>query len=100
MIEVEADIDLLGRLLVPDLAGWRRCVVVQADDVVGLGEAGEQTVFKHGKCAEADFFGGLEDHHQRAFPFGLAGDEFARRANPRGHVDVMAAGVHHACIFA
>ena len=73
---------------------------MQGDDAVRLGETGIEAVFQHRHGAEADLFGGLGDHDQRALPFGLAGNEFAGRADPAGHVDVVTAGVHDAGFFA
>ena len=68
--------------------------------MVGFGEAGEQAVVQHRHGAKTDLFGGLGDHDQRTFPFGLAGRELAGCADPGGHVDVVAAGVHDAGFFA
>ena len=82
-----------------ECARGERRIVVQADDMVGLREAREQAVLDHAERTEPDLFGGLGDHHQRAFPAGLVGDKIARGSDPDGHVDVVAARMHHAGLF-
>jgi hypothetical protein len=41
-------------------------------------------------------FGRLTDQHQRSVPLALSRSHFASRAQQNGHVQVVAAGVHHA----
>ena len=81
------------------LTSRKRGIVVQTDDMIGLGEAREQAVLDHAERAEADLLRGLSDHDQRALPVGLAGDEIARGSDPDRHVQVVPAGVHHAGLF-
>ena len=81
---------------IADRPGGELRGIVESDCVVGLGEAGEQPVFQHRQRALAHLFSGLQDHHQRAAPFVLMVHQLLRCADPRGHMRVMPAGVHHA----
>ena len=71
-------------------------VAVQAEAVIGPGEALEQAVREHRPGTAAHLLRGLGDEDERALPAVLEGGERAGRADPAGHVHVVAAGVHDA----
>ncbi len=75
-------------------------VVVLGDDVIGPPEALIQPIGQHGAGAVDGLFRGLADEHQRAVPLALARRHLASRAQQHGHMNVVAAGVHHAHILA
>src|SRR3546814_8259439 len=60
-----------------------------------LWEAPEEPVVKHALRPQPQFLGRLADHHQRAGPAILHRRQPPRGADPRRHMDVMAAGMHH-----
>ena len=69
---------------------------MEADDIIRFGKARIKAVIEHSLCTCADFFGGLQDHHQGTGPFAPVGDKLPRCADPCGHVRIMTAGVHDA----
>ena len=74
----------------------RSCSDVQGEGVVGLGEPGVEAVGEH-RLGPADLLlGGLADQDDRPRPAVLVLGQPARGADEAGHVDVVAAGVHHA----
>jgi hypothetical protein len=58
-------------------------------------EAREESVPQHRLRAAADFLCGLADHHQRPAPALPVVGQRGRGTDPRGHVNVVAARVHH-----
>ena len=62
-------------------------------------ETGVKTIGQHCLCTLDDFFCRLRDHDQRAAPLLLVRGHPCSRANPRGHVQIMAACMHHRCAF-
>ena len=69
---------------------------MQRQGEVGLGKAGVETVLEHVAGAVDGLFGGLADQHDRARPAVAMVGQPSGRADEAGHVDVVAAGVHHA----
>ena len=59
-------------------------------------KAREQSVVEHAAGALAALFGRLTDEHDRARPADLVAGQILGHADQVGHVDVVAAGVHHA----
>ena len=74
--------------------------IVKREHVARLGEARVETVGEHRLCPLAGLLAGLEDHDERAGPLVLHRGEPSGRAHPRGHVRVVAAGVHDAGLAA
>ena len=62
--------------------------------IVGFGKAGEQAIGQHRLGPGAHFLRRLADEHQRAVPLVLQRDQRLRRAQPPGHMHIMAAGLH------
>ncbi len=82
----------------PDRPGGHRVIVMDADHEVRLREALEEAVLEHRCCAAAGaggFLGRLADEHQRPVPLLAMIDHPPRRAGPCGHVEVVAARMHH-----
>ena len=63
---------------------------------VGLGKARVKTVLEHVPGAVDGLFGGLADQHDGARPAVAVLGQPSGRADEARHVDVVAAGVHHA----
>ena len=63
-------------------------------------EALEQPVLQHAERAADRLLGGLADEDHRAMPLVFDLPQHARRAHQPGHVDVVAAGVHHRHVLA
>ena len=68
--------------------------VVKGQRVIWLGKAGVEPVLDHRDRAHSDFFCRLANHHQRARPAGFVGRHQPRHFDPRGHMGIVAAGVH------
>ena len=68
---------------------------VEGDGIVGLGKAGVEAVLDHRPGAGDRLLGGLGDEDQGARPVRPPRRHLPRRADQRGDVHVMAAGVHH-----
>ena len=81
---------------IPDQAGGVAGVVVHRERIVRPREAGEQAVVDHPLRAAQRFLGRLAHQHERAGPPGAIPGHDARGRHPRGHVEVVAARVHHA----
>ena len=71
-----------------------RCGIVERQRIVGLGEAGIEPVLDHRERAQADFFGRLEHHDQRALPLVLVIDQQLRRTDEARHMRIVPAGMH------
>ena len=80
--------------MIADRPRRHRVVVVQRQREVGTGEAGEEAVVQHGRCARAAFFGRLADHDQRAAPAIAVLGHQPGGAGPRRHVEIVSARVH------
>ena len=73
---------------------------MQGQGVVGLREPLEEAVVEHHAGPGPDLLGRLTDEHQRPAPAVLQAGQRAGRADPAGHVHVVAAGVHDADLVA
>ncbi len=67
---------------------------------VWLGESAVQTVGEHAPSPADGFLGRLADQENRAAPAVFMLSEPPGRADPAGHVHIVAAGVHHADLTA
>jgi hypothetical protein len=77
-----------------DDAGAQRGAVVERDRVVGLRESREEAVLDHAARASRPLLRRLAYQEERAAPVVLRLREERRRADERGHVHVVPAGVH------
>ena len=77
-----------------DLAGRQPGAVVESDGEVGLRNALEEAIADHRQGPAAALLRGLPDEDERSAPAGLGPREQGGRADERGHVDVVPAGMH------
>ncbi len=89
-----------GAVDVSDFAGQNPGRVVQRQNIIGLGKFGEEAGVKHGRGPANGFFGGLADEDDGAAPLGFGFGEHFAGAEENGHVQVVAASVHHADLAA
>ena len=85
---------------IADLSRFQRGPVVQRHREVGTRESFVQSIGEHPLGAAHDLFRRLPDQHHRAAPLRFQIGQHLRRAEERGHVDVVSARVHHARVLA
>ena len=77
-----------------DRPGRKSCGIMECERVIRLRKAGVEPVIEHRFRALAGLLARLEHHDERARPLILHRCKPSRRADERGHVRVVAAGVH------